>query len=259
MSRAMRSLSAVDVLRAWELCQTQHAVERALTLLALGTGLPRSRLAALPIGQRDALLISLREATLGAGMEGIAECPECAQRVEMAFSAGDIRTSDPAQGYSLALEEHGGEDSGGKSEEFGDYRLRYRLPNSEDLIALLEARNAQEAHQILLRRCVIEVRNKDAACDPADLPREVFVWLSERIARADPQADILLDLACPSCGHHWQAVFDISLFFWVEIDALSKRLLFEVHALAGAYGWSEAQILDMTAARRGAYLEMVLG
>lgn len=261
MVGTVRSLSAADVLRAWELCQSQNLVERPLTLLALGMGLPRSRLARLPIGQRDALLIALREITLGAGLEATADCPQCAQRVEMTFSAGDIRL-DPSDVYSLAFEEHTGDEPVEQrqmDEEFGDYHLSYRLPNSMDLIALLGSRSAEEAHQTLLRRCVIEVRGPDAPSDPADLPGEVFAWLSERIAQADPQADILLDMTCPSCSHHWQAVFDIGSFFWVEIDALSKRLLYEVHALAGAYGWSESQILNMTAARRRAYLEMVLG
>jgi hypothetical protein len=66
----------------------------------------------------------------------------------------------------------------------------------------------------------------------------------------------MLDFACPSCGHEWQSLFDIAAFFWAEIAAQARRLLREVHQLASAYGWREADILAMSARRRRAYLEM---
>ena len=42
-----------------------------------------------------------------------------------------------------------------------------------------------------------------------------------------------------------------------ELATQAKRLLREVHFLARAYGWREADILAMSARRRQAYLEMV--
>jgi len=68
---------------------------------------------------------------------------------------------------------------------------------------------------------------------------------------------VRLDLACPSCGHLGQAIFDISAIFWAEISAQARRLLREIHLLASAYGWREADILAMSARRRQAYLEMI--
>jgi hypothetical protein len=46
-------------------------------------------------------------------------------------------------------------------------------------------------------------------------------------------------------------------FFWKEIAAHAKRLLREVHILAAAYKWREADILAMNPNRRQYYLEMV--
>jgi len=91
-----------------------------------------------------------------------------------------------------------------------------------------------------------------------DLPGEIAAQIAEQIERADPGADISLNLICPACDHRWQITFDIVTFFWAEINHLAKRLLREVHTLARAYGWREADILAMSAARRQAYLEMVL-
>ncbi|HUD55174.1 MAG TPA: hypothetical protein VMR02_08095 [Terracidiphilus sp.] len=42
-----------------------------------------------------------------------------------------------------------------------------------------------------------------------------------------------------------------------QIEARARRLLYEVHTLAAAYGWSEREILSLSAPRRALYLEMV--
>ena len=55
----------------------------------------------------------------------------------------------------------------------------------------------------------------------------------------------------------WQLTLDIVSFLWSEISSLAKRHLREVHTLAWAYGWSEADILAMSPARRQFYLESV--
>jgi hypothetical protein len=77
------------------------------------------------------------------------------------------------------------------------------------------------------------------------------------MGEADPQAEVQLALACPACRHQWQVSFDIVSYFWSEINARSQRLLWEVHALASAYGWREADILAISPQRRQFYLEMV--
>ena len=81
--------------------------------------------------------------------------------------------------------------------------------------------------------------------------------VSDGMEEMDPQGDILLDISCISCGHSWKIVFDIVTFFWTEIDAWAHRILREVHDLAKAYGWREADILAMSPWRRQIYLEMV--
>jgi hypothetical protein len=77
------------------------------------------------------------------------------------------------------------------------------------------------------------------------------------MAEADPQANVQLAITCPVCSKHWQAGFDIVSFFWNEIDAWAHRLLQEVHTLASAYGWREADILAMSPWRRQCYLAMI--
>jgi hypothetical protein len=89
------------------------------------------------------------------------------------------------------------------------------------------------------------------------LPADVLGAVEDQMAAADPQADVRLALSCPACGHQWQEVFDIVSFLWGEVQAWALRLLREVHTLASAYGWSEADILALSPQRRQMYLEMV--
>ena len=81
--------------------------------------------------------------------------------------------------------------------------------------------------------------------------------LSAHLAVSENYADTMLDLRCVACGHSWQLAFDIAAFLWTEITASARRCLGDVHTLAWAYGWREADILAMSAARRGFYLEQV--
>ena len=77
------------------------------------------------------------------------------------------------------------------------------------------------------------------------------------MSQVDPFGDIRLTLECPACRRSWELMFDIGAFVWREIDAWARRLLREIHALAKAYGWSEHSILEMSAERRSAYLELL--
>jgi hypothetical protein len=121
--------------------------------------------------------------------------------------------------------------------------------------------DAREGRMMLARRCLLGARRGEPRAEPVELPDELpeqlMSELAARMIEHDPQAEVLLDLDCPACGHSWLVVFDIASFLWGEISALARRLLRDVHSLARAYGWSESDILSMSDARRQFYLEMV--
>ena len=74
--------------------------------------------------------------------------------------------------------------------------------------------------------------------------------VGEQMALADPLAEIMLHFDCPVCGESFEESLDLPAFLWAEMEAQAKRLLYDVHTLASAYGWSEAEILSLSAARR---------
>ncbi len=240
----MRPLSTHDLLGVWEAGEDQHPLDRALTILA--TACPEltwDELATLSIGQRDARLLALRERTYGPRLDAFVECPQCSESLEFDVTVADLRTAEPDTEETLQLVTNG-------------FELRFRRPHSRDLAAALECRDPRTAHDLLVQRCVLQARREGAPLAAGELPTDIAAELSRSMSEHDPQAEVLIDLRCPSCRHHWQALFDIVTFFWTELAAHAQRLLREVHALARAYGWREADILGMSARRRRFYLEM---
>jgi hypothetical protein len=258
----MRSLSALDLVTVWEAGQGQHPLDRALTILAAAyPNATRDALAALPIGERDSRLLRLRGALFGAALNGFAECPHCGERLEFALDVNDLLvpsapdaaeqapfndSSDPVPASNDTPEQ-------AYTLRYGDAEIRFRLPNSYDLAALVNCLDAEEARMLLAHRCVISVGARHAV----PLPDDLLAELSRAITECDPQAEILLDLQCPNCGHNWQMLFEIEAFLWAEISTAAKRLLREVHTLARFYGWRENEILSLSPRRRQSYLELV--
>lgn len=237
----MACLSAGEILRVCETAAAQAPVERALTILAAATpGSARADLARLSIGERDARLLDVREATFGASATAATACVHCGERVEFTISLAAVRASRPA------LAE-------GELEAAG-LLLRYRPPNSEDVCA---AQASPDPRGALVARCLLEARRNGATVAQPELPPDVLAPLAAAIAASDPQAEVLMDYSCPACGRCGQTLFDIVAFLWEELRAHARRLLLEVAALARAFGWRETDILSMSAARRRAYLELL--
>jgi hypothetical protein len=242
----MRALSAPEVLRIWERGLTQAPVERALELLAaVYPESSKDALAALSVGQRDARLLELRERLFGAHMSGSVVCPRCGGRLELSLDVRDL----------LAGSANGTE--GEISLNVGEYELRVRLPNSYDVLAAASQGDLSSSLRTLLDRCLLTASRAGEPASGGNLPQEIVEAAGERMAQADPLADIQVAVACPACEHRWRMAFDIVSFLWSEIDAWACRMLREVHALASAYGWGERDILALSPVRRQFYLEMV--
>lgn len=247
----MRALSASELLQVWEHGRGRPPIEQALTILGFAfPRVPAADLWQLTIGQRDACLLYLRELTFGAQLKGLADCPACGDRLELAFDARDLHDQTPLLPDPETMKDIPVE----SSLSIDGYELSFRLPTSADLRALVSQANAQRQ---LLEACLSSIK-KDGEALPIDsLPEDITSALAEKMGQADPLADLTLLATCPACGHNWRILFDIVSYFWDEIQAWGGRLMREVHTLASAYGWRETDILAMSAWRRQRYLEMI--
>lgn len=236
------------MLSAWERGIGRAPPARALLLLAATASDDETdNLARLSIGTRDSRLLALHEAMFGRSVHCMAECPACADRLELSIDVNDIRIEAPL------LE--------GPDQRFDalidDYAVDFRVPCVEDLLAVMGQPSTVAARLALLDRCASITDGAGAAVECADLPEHIVSAIAERMATADPQSDVQLAMRCPACAHTWLARFDVASFVWTEIDAWAKRLLRDVHSLARAYGWSECDILSLSPARRRLYLELI--
>jgi hypothetical protein len=140
-----------------------------------------------------------------------------------------------------------------------NYEVRFRLPNSYDLAALGSTEGLADAKDLLINSCVLSTRRVGEEHPIKDLPPNLLDALAEAMERSDPQGNVEMAGKCASCGRLWVAPLDIESFFWNEINGWAIRILREIHSLAWAYGWSEAEILELSPRRRQCYLEMVGG
>ena len=244
----MPGLSAPDLIGVWEQGLALGSARRAVALLARARpDDPVDELAQLSVGRRDTELLSLREATFGRRLVAVLTCPGCLEPLEVPFDAEDVRV--PGEAAEIPPE--------GLPLEAGDLEIRFRPPNSTDLMAAEERNDQGAARSELLQRCVISVRRGDQEVGVDALSPDAVDAVAEEMSRIDPQSDVQLTFVCPSCGERGEPPFDIASFLWAEVDMWARRLLSEVHVLASAYGWVEADILGMSPWRRQLYLDLL--
>jgi hypothetical protein len=83
--------------------------------------------------------------------------------------------------------------------------------------------------------------------------RGVASWLEQ----SDAASLTDVRFSCPRCGVGTTEPFDVTSFLFSELADWARQLLFDVHDLARAYGWTEAEILALPPRRRELYLEFV--
>jgi hypothetical protein len=241
----MRALSATELLNVWERGSTETPARRALLLLEKScTDLPLDEIPQLTIGRRDDRLLTLREMTFGPRLDLLAACPKCNEQLEIYMNVAELRVPPQSTvGSELAVEAAG-------------HQVRFRPLTGADLARLSSTDNPEKNRMQLLKACLFSCVCGGQAMAVEQLPEELLILIGNEMVRADPQAEVQLSVDCPSCRHSWQQPFDIVSFLWAEIHARAVRLLHEIHFLASAYGWTEGEILSLSAQRRRTYLQL---
>lgn len=204
----------------------------------------------LTVGDREALLLHLRRITLGERLSSVLTCPSCGEKMDLDLEVADLLV--PPYEHEARLHQatlNGGADT---------FRVRFRLPTGGDQerAARQAASDPPRAARELLERCVESITAGDET--PVDeVPETVAERLPRLMAELDPQAELWLDAACPSCEKPFRALFDSARFLRQEIVQSAARLYREVHLLAYHYHWSESEILGMTGRKRRRYLELL--
>jgi hypothetical protein len=136
----------------------------------------------------------------------------------------------------------------------GDGPAVFRLPDTADLRAVAQGAGDPEAGRwLLLERLLVSPPGNgpvsDATAEAAEAAMEA----------TSPGAAVLVTVACPDCGARTEAALDVAVLLWSQVEAAAVALLGDIHTLASAYGWTEADVLALSPGRRLAYLELVNG
>lgn len=229
-------MNAQRLLQLWEDGNTRPSA-RGMLLHRAAVGAVQDVMAC-SAGQRAHTLLQWRTPLFGEAMACIADCPACGERVEFDLNGPDLYHAAYAEATATV------------EVETATHKVRARSPSLADL----------ERHHgdpdALFASCVEDARKGKKKVAPGALPAEVRARIGEALLAADPLLDLRLDLTCPACAHTWAAPFDVVAYCWSEVDRWARRMLGSVHQLARAFGWSERDILDMSAWRREQYQQM---
>jgi hypothetical protein len=176
----------------------------------------------LALGSGDRLLLELLREVTGGDLELTARCARCGV---LNAAVVDARSVPPSAPRDALLGAGGG----------------LRQPTYADLLDLPPDRD--EAIGELLRRCVVGT--------PALTPS------AARLQEVDDALTGPLVLACAGCGGRVEVDLDVQAAVLERLARHARAVDVEIHLLAGAYGWSLAEITALPDARRSALARLV--
>lgn len=243
------------LLRAWESAQATRPVARGAVLVAesgLVAGLDDAL--DLPTDELARVIARLHTLEFGDRADGVLDCGTCGAELDVTVPldlVSDVAGSAPRDSQrpsrTVTL-------SSGRT-------AAVRVPTTRDLLAVSSADDAVDA---LLARCVTptpgpsadesEPRAPIAMLDQAD--RAAVDDLLSEVAGA---AAIVVRTTCPECATVVSAPVDPVSFLWERVRVAAPALLNDVAELAMSFGWRESDILELSPARRRAYLSLVRG
>ncbi len=220
----LRELRGSDEL-AVQGVDTRAAVQLLDRLLDRDRGLDATPRAAadLSASDRDALLAALHRATWGDRITSSLRCPACGEMVDLSFELSALQRQ--LQPKPAAVQVDG---------------LRALHNAQGKAYALPDASTEEAAATLGLQAGMASLQASIAGADAPDAAA-----LGAELEALAPLLDVELDAACAECGASQLVRFDIQSFTLQRLLDERERLLGEVHALAGGYGWSLDEIVSL--------------
>jgi hypothetical protein len=184
-------------------------------------------------------LVRLLAAELGRDREWLtADCPACGEAFDFQVTQSALPVKEAGPSFPQAA----------AATSWGEVRLR--VPDGSDQEAVAGIAEPEAAVVALLRRCLLE--------PAADLPADG--WSEADLAACDaaleatsPEVSLEVLASCPACGAESRVAVDPYLC----LSHAAGEIFEQVHALASAYHWSQAEILALPRSRRVLYLRLI--
>jgi hypothetical protein len=211
---------------------------------------------ALTVGDRQFLMLKLREVTFGPHVALVTRCswPGCGQKVDIDFEVPDVPIREAHGGPVLRVRLTARADP-------DTPWVSFRLPTGADqerCAPLLDA-NPAEALRELLELCVLAIGTSDRLSPEqiAELSPLACAEIEAAMAEAAPGPAMVMCASCPGCGREFDVPLDVADLFFGETRATADLLYRQVHYLAYHYHWGESEILSLPRAKRLHYVELL--
>ncbi|HYL17706.1 MAG TPA: hypothetical protein VEV20_03440 [Burkholderiales bacterium] len=207
---------------------------------------PAERLDAATLDRRVRALLRIVRETQGDRLLWKTRCAnaDCGHEMELELSVSQLLSApEPAECFSWSAEP--------------GCELELRLPTGRDQIEWREsAADANEEEGVDLRMAsslVSRVNGQPPASDWT-LPPDWLPALDAAFREHDVLTAMELQVSCPWCGKESALEPDVEALALSRLAAEQRRVLEEIHQLASAYHWTEADVLALPRLRRSFYI-----
>lgn len=199
------------------------------------------------VGDRDYLVLRLREMTFGPRVDALVHCPNlaCGKVMDLSFSIEDITIErKPVLRRTFSI-------------DTDLYGIEFRLPTG----AFQEQVSAQAVVDFdrLLAGCVTQIGESTDVDATAirGLSIETRSRIEDAIQRLSPALEIEFEAECPECRRAFLFPVDFTRFFFDQMKTNLRDLELEIHFLAKNYHWAESEILGMPRKKRKRYVSLL--
>jgi hypothetical protein len=229
------------LLALWERGLGQDGWSRADALLRDDDGA-----AAPTLGARTRELVRLHATLFGPHIELVSRCPSCDTAVQFSVDCNTLLEGLPVSAGDPV-----------HRLERPDCTIEFRLPTGADVAAASNQPTDEAFARYVIDRCVLGCTRDGDPVPLSAVPDETLDAVSRQMEALDPGASVSFAVDCPECATHWAAPLDAGQLVWQQVRTAAERLFLDIDALARAYGWTEREILNLSPARRAAYLQIV--
>lgn len=216
----------------------------AATLDHVGGAVPHpDTVAGLCVADRQVLMRRLA-VLLGRGESWLTfRCGVCGERFDFAVSHGDLPVKEAGEGYPFA---YVGTSIG---------HCRFRVPTGTDQEAVAAVEDEADAVRALVTRCFAGFSDGDGGeAGPERFTDQDVERIEAALEAVAPEAATVVQSVCPDCGA--VQLIEVDPYTALSVQPL-EELYQEIHLIASAYHWSEAEILALPLGRRRRYLQLI--
>lgn len=231
----------LDVTESWTAASSVPAAVTAVLAASLeeigGEAVDGTTVRDLAVGDRQYLM---RRLAVHLGMDRVwlsATCAHCESRYDLLVEQS-VLPSKPVDGgpWEEAVTSRG--------------NVSVRALSGADQELIVNEPDDEAAELILLTRCT---DGHSGAIEFSAFTDDDIARLEQAIESVSPEVTTTVTARCPECGESNEVLVDP----YLGVTLLRTDLLEEIHTMANAYHWSEADILELPVNRRRRYLDLI--